>query len=98
MFRERVRVSIPIFAECDPSIIYGVFDTLWAAGREWDGMKGGGTPDGLFEPRLVGTGPGPIELITGVRVLAQDTIDEATVTDIVFVPNVLVSVKDGPAV
>ena len=27
------RVSIVVFRECDPSIIYGVFDTLWAAGR-----------------------------------------------------------------
>ncbi len=25
-------VSIVVFRECDPSIIYGVFDTLWAAG------------------------------------------------------------------
>ena len=64
MFRERYRVSIPVFPECDPSIVYGVFDTLWAAGRIWDNMKGG-TPDGLFEPRLVAAEAGPLKLITG---------------------------------
>ena len=80
MFRQRVRASIPVFAECDPSIIYGVFDTLWGAGSVWDGIKGG-TPDGLFEPRLVGAEAGAIRLITGVSILPQDTIDQITTTD-----------------
>jgi transcriptional regulator GlxA family with amidase domain len=98
MFRERVRVSIPIFPECDPSIIYGVFDTLWAAGREWDAASGAVGDGGLFEPRLVGTEAGPIKLVTGVSVLAQDTIDQASETDIVFVPNVMVGLTRGPGV
>ncbi len=98
MFRERVRVSIPIFAECDPSIIYGVFDTLWAAGRDWDTGTGVVAEEGLFEPRLVGVAEGPIKLVTGVSVLAQDTIDQASETDIVFVPNVVVGLAEGPSV
>jgi transcriptional regulator GlxA family with amidase domain len=98
MFRERVRVSIPIFPECDPSIIYGVFDTLWAAGRDWDTGTGVVADEGLFEPRLVGAAEGPIKLVTGVSVLAQDTIDQASETDIVFVPNVVVGMAQGPRV
>ena len=76
MFRERVRVSIPVFFECDPSIIYGVFDTLWAAGKVWDTVQGGVPEGGLFEPRLVAAQPGPLELITGVSIVPQDTVDE----------------------
>ncbi|WP_440636508.1 GlxA family transcriptional regulator [Bradyrhizobium sp. PUT101] len=90
-------MSIPVFAECDPSIIYGVFDTLWSAGRIWDGVKGG-TPEGLFEPRLVGAAPGPITLITGVSILPQDVADHVESTDIVFVPNVIVATETGTAV
>lgn len=97
MSRGRVRVSIPVFTECDPSIIYGVFDTLWGAGRVWDGVKGG-TPEGLFEPRLVGAEPGPIKLITGVSILPQDLADHVKSTDIVFVPNVIVTAATGTAV
>jgi len=80
------RVSIVVFRECDPSIIYGVFDTLWAAGTF---LK---VPPGkrLFEPRIVAAEPGPLELITGVSIVPQDTIDEVERTDIVFVPNVVV--------
>lgn len=97
MSRARIRVSIPVFAECDPSIIYGVFDTLWGAGRIWDGIKGG-TPEGLFEPRLVGAEDGPIRLVTGVSILPQESVDQVTSTDIVFVPNVIVGVAQGTAV
>ena len=61
MFREKIRVSIPVFSECDPSIIYGVFDTLWAAGKVWDTVQGGVPEGGLFEPRLVAAQPGPLE-------------------------------------
>ena len=56
MTKKPVRVSLVVFPECDPSIIYGVFDTLWAAGRLWDFARAAaGQP--LFEPRLVGAEP-----------------------------------------
>lgn len=79
------RVSIVVFRECDPSIIYGVFDTLWAAGR-----IALNPPDPIFEPRIVAAERGPIELITGVTIVAQDSIDDVRETDIVFVPNPIV--------
>ena len=48
-----LHVSIVVFPECDPSIVYGVYDTLWAAGRLWDSLKGrpGGQRPPLFDPR-----------------------------------------------
>jgi hypothetical protein len=54
------RVSIVVFRECDPSIIYGVFDTLWAAGRFFKIPP----DEPLFEPRVVAAEHGPLELIT----------------------------------
>jgi transcriptional regulator GlxA family with amidase domain len=95
MSKKRIQVAIPVFHECDPSIIYGVFDTLWAAGRTWDNIKGG-TPDGLFEPRLVAAESGPLKLITGVSVIPQDTIGDIRKTDVVFVPNVMFGASETP--
>lgn len=92
---KQVRVSLVVFRECDPSIIYGVFDTLWAAGRLWDPMKGLLAGEPLFEPRLVGAEPGPLQLVTGVSIIPQETIAEVTCTDIVFVPNVLVECPES---
>jgi hypothetical protein len=74
MGKKTVHVSIAVFRECDPSIIYGVFDTLWAAGRSF--APGGVTAEAaLFEPRLVAAEVEPIELITGVKIVPQDSID-----------------------
>jgi transcriptional regulator GlxA family with amidase domain len=80
------RVSIVVFRECDPSIIYGVFDTLWAAGTFLKNPPG----EPLFEPRIVAAAHGPLKLITGVSIVPQDAIDDIEQTDIVFVPNVIV--------
>jgi transcriptional regulator GlxA family with amidase domain len=79
-------VSIVVFRECDPSIVYGVFDTLWAAGTFLKDPPG----EPLFEPRIVAAEHGPLELITGVSIIPQDSIDDIEQTDIVFVPNVVV--------
>lgn len=35
-----IHVSLVVFPECDPSIIYGVYDTLWAAGWLWGSLNG----------------------------------------------------------
>jgi hypothetical protein len=76
------RVSIVVF----PSIIYGVFDTLWAAGRFFKIPP----DEPLFEPRIVAAEHGPLELIPGVSIIPQDSIDDVEQTDIVFVPNPVV--------
>src|SRR5262245_11711815 len=84
-----IHVSLVVFRECDPSIIYGVYDTLWAAGWLWDSLKGQPRGKRLFQPRLVAAEPGPLELCTGVSIIPQDTIADVARTDVVFVPNVM---------
>lgn len=87
-----LRASVVAFPECDPSILYGIFDTLWAAGRFWETLTGGEQPgEPLFEPRIVGAEAGPLRLITGVLIVVQDPVASVTDTDLVIVPNVVVS-------
>lgn len=85
------RVSVVVFPECDPSMVYGIFDVLWSAGRLWNPMVGLGHGTPLFEPRIVAAAPGPLKLVTGVEIIPQDTIDTTPTTDIVFIPNVIVT-------
>jgi transcriptional regulator GlxA family with amidase domain len=94
-----IRVSIVVFRECDPSIIYGVFDTLWAAGRffkvpAWKVLESRTAGEPLFEPRIVAAEHGPLELITGVSIIPQDSIGDIERTDIVFVPNPIVTTPE----
>jgi transcriptional regulator GlxA family with amidase domain len=90
MLRRPLRVHIPVFPECDPSIVFGVYDTLWGVGRMWSMLHGKAAAAGVFEPRLVGATVGTIDLVTGVSIVLQDSIHDIASTDIVFVPNVLV--------
>lgn len=84
------RVSIVVFRECDPSIVYGVFDTLWAAGSFFKSPPA----EQLFSPRIVAAERGPLELITGVSIVPQESIEDVETTDIVFVPNVIVTTPE----
>jgi transcriptional regulator GlxA family with amidase domain len=86
-----LHVSLVVFPECDPSILYGIYDTLWAAGRFWETLKGGPPGEPLFEPRIVGAQAGPLQLVTGVSIIVQDSVDSVQDTDIVIIPNVIVS-------
>ncbi|QWG22030.1 helix-turn-helix domain-containing protein [Bradyrhizobium sediminis] len=84
--RNQLHVSLVVFPECDPSIVFGVFDTLWAAGRDFSDKE----DKPIFIPRIVSISKQAMELVTGVSIVPQDCIDEVNRTDIVFVPNVIV--------
>lgn len=87
--RPPIEVSILVFPECEPCILYGVYDTLWAAGILWNGMEGRAHKP-LFRPRLVAATTDPVRLYTDVTITPHHGIDEIGHTDIVFVPNVMV--------
>jgi transcriptional regulator GlxA family with amidase domain len=87
--RPPIQVSILVFPESDPCIIYGIYDTLWAAGTFWNAMQGAPSRP-LFRPRLVAATAEPLRLYTDVTVVPHHGIDEVERTDIVFVPNVMV--------
>jgi transcriptional regulator GlxA family with amidase domain len=89
----RTKVSIVVFPESDPSIFYGVYDTLWAAGHLWNDMMGLPPRSPLFELQIVGPQSGPLQLFTGVSIVAQAGPADVAETDIVFVSNVML--KDG---
>jgi transcriptional regulator GlxA family with amidase domain len=49
----------------------------------------------MFEPRLVAAKEGPLRLVTGVTIVPDASVKDVQATDIVFVPNVLVSSAEG---
>jgi len=85
----RTKVSIVVFPQSDPSIFYGVFDTLWAAGHLWNEMMGLPARPPLFDIQIVGSQAGPMALFTGVSIVVQAAPQDVAKTDIVFVSNVM---------
>ena len=41
--RAPIRVAVVVFPECDPSMVFGIFDVLWSAGRLWSPLIGAGS-------------------------------------------------------
>lgn len=89
-----LNVSIAAFYECDPSIIYGIYDTLWTAGSLWRSKSNEPICEVLFKPRIVAADPGPLTLITGVTIVPQYGVDDAEQPDIVIVPNVMLDTPE----
>lgn len=85
MPQKQIHVSIVVFPECDPSMVYGVYDTLYFTGRFKSGAD-----EPCFMPRIVAAGRDPIMLASGVSILPQDSIDEIEATDIVYVSNIVI--------
>ena len=92
--RRALSVSIVAFKECDPSIIYGIYDTLWTAGSLWRSNSNEPVSEVLFSPRIVSAESGPLSLITGVSIVPQLGIDDVEDTDIVIVPNIIVDTPE----
>ena len=92
--RRSASVSIVALRECDPSIIYGIYDTLWTAGSYWRSNSNEPVSEVLFTPRIVAAEPGPLSLVTGVSIMPQFGVDEVEDTDIVIVPNIVVDTPE----
>src|SRR5688572_13004336 len=90
-----VRVCLLVFPECDPSILYGVYDTLWSAGHLWNTLRGLPAGESLFEPFIVGSQRGPLRLVTGVTIHLEHSMDDIADADCIFVPNVIVTNADS---
>jgi len=83
-----VRVAILVFPETTASVVYGLFDLLQSAGRDWGVLTDGqpGTP--LIEPLLVARDTASVEVSNGVNITPHTTLAHCPPVEIVCVPEV----------
>jgi transcriptional regulator GlxA family with amidase domain len=85
----------PVFAilalpEATASAIYGMYDLFLSAGRDW-GLLVNGTPGpGVLQPVIVARTKETFEVVNGVRVTPEATLDDLPTPDVVCVPEVAV--------
>lgn len=84
------RIALLAFPEVAASTLYGMFDVLASAGRDWAGLVEGKAGASVLDPKVVSLrGSGQMAIVNGVRIL-PDEKDEA-VPDVVCVPEVAVA-------
>ena len=84
------RVAILAFPEVTASVLYGLYDILLSAGRDWGVIVDGRPAASPMQPVVVARFREPFEISNGVQVRPEQTLDECTAPDIIFVPEVAI--------
>ena len=84
------RVAILAFPEVTASVLYGLYDILLSAGRDWGMIVDGRPGASSMQPVVVSRFREPFEISNGVQVRPEQTLDECTAPDIIFVPEVAI--------
>lgn len=83
-----VRIAILVFPETTGSVVYGLYDLLKSAGRDW-GMIVDGTPGPeCIEPLLISRDGDPVEVCNGVRIDPDCALADCPPVSIACVPEV----------
>jgi transcriptional regulator GlxA family with amidase domain len=79
------------------SSLFGLQDTLMAAGRDWEALVTGDRETPVFDVKLVGPQQEPYSCGRGVRIAPDFTFDTAPESDLVVVPGLELSPWERPA-
>ncbi len=85
---EPVKVAVLAFPETSASVVYGVYDLLAAAGRDWGIIVGGEPGRVLFEPMVVSARSGSFAASNGVILSPERTLAQCPLPDIACVPEI----------
>lgn len=87
-------VQIVATPETSASSVFGLYDTLVAAGRDWEHLVSGEEPAPVFDVSLIGPDIEGFRCGSGVRIVPDQTFEQADDADIVVVPGLTLSPHD----
>lgn len=76
------------------SSLFGLFDTLMAAGRDWETLVSGEQERPLFDVKLVGPSLGPFPCGSGLHIAPDVTFDDAGECELIIVPGLNLSTRE----
>lgn len=89
-------VQIVATPETSASSVFGLYDTLVAAGRDWEHLVSGEEPVPVFDVSLVGPDIHGFRCGSGVWIAPDLAFDDADDADIVIVPGLTISPHHRP--
>lgn len=82
------RIAILAIPETTASVVYGIYDLLLSAGRDWQFIVDGQPGPQMLQPVIVAARRGPLQVSNGVQLVPGATLEEANDADVVCVPEV----------
>lgn len=89
-------VQIVATQQTSASSVFGLYDTLVAAGRDWEHLVSGDAPEPVFDVSLVGPDIKGFRCGSGVQIVPDQAFQNAEDADIVVVPGLTLSPHDRP--
>jgi transcriptional regulator GlxA family with amidase domain len=86
--RPPVDVAILAFPEATASVVWGVYDLLLGAGRDWGLIFDGAPGPQLFAPRVVSARGEPMRVANGVLLAPHGALADAANAAVVVVPEI----------
>ncbi|PUB08452.1 transcriptional regulator GlxA family with amidase domain [Yoonia sediminilitoris] len=89
-------VQIVATPQTSASSVFGLYDTLVAAGRDWEHLVSGDEPEPVFDVSLVGPNVEGFRCGSGVWIAPDQAFHDADSADIVIVPGLTLSPHERP--
>lgn len=83
-----VTLALLVFPETSASVVYGIYDLLMSAGRDWGMVVDGKPGPQLLQPLLVAARPGALFISNNVPLTPHTTLADCPRVGIVCVPEV----------
>jgi transcriptional regulator GlxA family with amidase domain len=84
-------VAILAFPRASASVVYGMYDLFLCAGRDWQVITDGTPGPCLMRPRVVATGADAFELVNGVRIVPEATLESCPSPEVICVPDIYIA-------
>lgn len=91
-----ISVSLVVTPEISAAIVYGFHEIFACVGTMWEQLTGESSEVRRMKPRLVGNTITPVRTTMGVTLLADHTFDEAHLSDIVIVGDLILEPGTEP--
>jgi len=96
---EQAPINAAVLAppEATASTLFGVYDLLGAAGRDWQFIVLGEMGDPLFAPQVLSRDGAPFVTGAGVRIHPHGAYDDVEAPKLVLIPDVMIGPQDDPS-
>jgi len=89
MIHRKPRIALLAIPEVAASTLYGMFDVLASAGRDWASLVEGREGESVLDPRVISLrGHGAMTIANDIQIMPEE--DDGVIPDVVCVPEVAV--------
>lgn len=90
----RLTVALLAVPESTASTLYGMYDVLASAGRDWDFLVAGRPGQSLIRPLIVSADGRGFRAVSGLRVEPECALDACPAVDVVAIPDLMVAPEE----